>query len=148
MLVVFLYLIFLVLCGGLILSEEAPGLTPFSCCVLILQELWPPLNKPFGLGLNQHRAYPEVFVLYQKVLLCVPLRLFADITFLVNHSMAASTLHNGVQENWAAEHMGVQSRGEDLGERWSGNVGKVFSKGLLGSAGEDTGAVQEYSLRL
>ena len=148
LLVVFLYLSFLVLCGGLILSEEAPGLTPFSCCVLILQELWPPPNRPSGLGLNQHRAYPQVFVLYQKALLYVPLRLFADIIFLLNHSMAASTLHNEVQENWAAEHTGLQIRGEDLGERWSGNIGKVFSQGLLGSAGEDAGAAWEYSLCL
>lgn len=99
MLVVFLYLIVLVLCGKVILSEEAPGLTPFSCYELILQELWPLLNRPFALGLNHYKVYPQIFALYQKVLLCGPLRLFVHIIFSLNHLTAASTLYNGVQEN-------------------------------------------------
>lgn len=143
--VVSLYLIVLVLCDRLTLSEEAPGPAPFSCCELILWELWPLLSRPSALGLNPCTVYPPIFVLYQKVLLLGPSKLFVQINFSLSHLTAASILYNRVQENERAEHMGFLVPDEDLSERRSGSVGKVFGKGLSGHAGEDEAAARECS---
>lgn len=148
MLVVFLYLIALALCGRPTLSEEAPGLSLFSFCELILQELLPLLSRPFALGLNLYKVYPQIFVLYQKVLLCVPLRLCAHTTICLNNLTAASAPCSGVQGSPTAGRRGSLAPDGHLGEGCSGTVGKVFSKGLLGHAGEGAVAAREYSFCL
>lgn len=47
-----------------------------------------------------------------------------------------------------AEQVAFLIRDEHSSERWSGKVGKVILKGLLGNAGEDVVAAWEYSFRL